>query len=819
MVSYQLRTNYLNTIKDGVGERLITITDGFLNTSGFKSAGWRSNPAYIKRVHSPPIPTAIASEYFQAPRATGVGLEDEQEEGGMVTGGGIAGETFGAGVATKRRRRREQMEEEDSSDLSDDSDDDGEQRAAQQIKFAKMPVRTRSGSSPARASNTRESTIPQRTPNVRRGSQSALEAVKARARRDTVTSSEFSSDNEIDNASTRRTQAFTKGAVKATKVLAKHTSDPNLVVKRQQSDLLEEEEDESDGSEGSSAFPESMDSASILDGIDDPMASSPIDHAVGGMPRQLSMESPKKARPAPPALQALPPPRPISMIQSKSLLSAAIRARRTKSALPFESFASLSGKGDPNPLRIRIWAPFTKSSTSYFEVLMRRTIHESGGDRQVTVADLIGLSLWRYQEEKLEPPIPSEKLNVNRWVLRLIDDDEVDYDFPALERTNTVVSFTTVNNARGRVRAGAKNFDEFGLVEATDEQFEQNKKATPQFHQEAVQSDAGDGDDDLTPKNTPQLPPPTEAPMGPRLNPVLVTRSGVRSNVVLADMPNTPLARSATRTGIPKLIRVYINTIDTAPGQMVTIDITTDAYLAEVLDLACKKRQLDKANHVLKIPNSGTVVLLDRTVESIGNIQELELVRRRFATDGPLQMTGSPIPNQSGMSPRTIMLGDSLARKVKKTPVLSSHPLKETIKQDEVGSANYRRYIVWRKKPMAFVSMNERAIVIDGEYLHIMPASTGKTMFDGQGKTTTVHFSNVVGCKVTRRHPTSFKVSLISIQSFLQASLEADSSMNIQVVVYRAIETKRYDFDAKSPAEAFEIVSEIKKGCSPYHDD
>ena len=38
-----------------------------------------------------------------------------------------------------------------------------------------------------------------------------------------------------------------------------------------------------------------------------------------------------------------------------------------------------------------------------------------------------------------------------------------------------------------------------------------------------------------------------------------------------------------------------------------------------------------------------------------------------------------------------------------------------------------------------------------------MPASGGK-MVEGDGKTTTVHFSNVVGCKVSRKHPTNFKV-------------------------------------------------------------
>jgi len=40
----------------------------------------------------------------------------------------------------------------------------------------------------------------------------------------------------------------------------------------------------------------------------------------------------------------------------------------------------------------------------------------------------------------------------------------------------------------------------------------------------------------------------------------------------------------------------------------------------------------------------------------------------------------------------------------------------------------------------------------------------------------------------------------------------------LKVVVYKATETKRYDFEAKSADEAAEIVFEIKKGISPYHD-
>lgn len=764
-------------ISDGVGERLITINDAFLNTAGFKAAGWRPNPANIKRTHSPPIPTAIASEYFQAPpRSAGLasnGLEDETEEGTLITGGG-AGDTVGPGIATKRRRRREQMEEEDSSDLSDDSDEDGDQRAAQQIKFSKMPIRNRSGSSPLRGSNLRQSSTvssPSRTPGgqPRRGSQSALEAVKERARRDTVTSSEMSSENEFDASAFQRQREASKNAAKASKVLLRHTSDPNVGIKRQQSDLLEEEED-TDGSDMDSDFAGSIDSASLLDDVDGSMNGSPT-HVVGTMPRELTRSPTKKSKPAPPLLEALPPPRPISMIQPKSLLSAAIQAKRTKAAQPFESFASLSGQGDPNPLNLRIWAPFATSTTKPYEVLIRRSVHvNEANDRPVTVADLIGLSLWRYAEEKLEPALPPEKLNVNRWTLRMVEDEEVDYDFPALERNRPVISFTTANNRAARSRSNSKPYDEFALVEATEEQFQQNQSITPQFKQESIATSSMD--DDLMPKNTPMPAPSYATGTQVRQNPLLTTMSALRQNSTLADAPAIGVAptQSTTRNAVKKLLRIHIHSADAAPGQMITLDVTTDTYLADVLDIVCKKRQLDKANHVLKLTGSGTVVLLDRPVESMGNRTDLDLFRRRFATDGPLTMTGSPSSSSSPKMP--LMAERPEMRKIRKPPMMGTHPLaQESVKQDELGSANYRKYTVWRKQPMRFVGMNERVLAIDGEYLHIMPASTGKTMFEGQGKTTTVHFSNVVGCKVTRRHPTNFKVRLTPASMFVILTL------------------------------------------------
>ncbi|KAK8049934.1 hypothetical protein PG994_011664 [Apiospora phragmitis] len=686
LVSYQLRTSYLSEVADGVGERLITLNDGFLNTAPFKAAGWRSNPAHIKRTHSPDIPTAIASEYFQAaPRVIGLTLEDEAEEGGMLTG--VGGDTPGPGAATRRRRerRREQMEEDDSSDLSDESDDESDQRAAQQIRFAKMPVRNRSGSSPIQSSNLRQATTmssPRAAPGARRGSQSALETVKERHRRDTVTSSEVSSDTEFDASGFHKQREASRAAARAVKLQAKISADPIQPARRVESDLLAEEED-SDMSDGSSAFAESVDSASILADVEDPVVNtSPGQQVVGTPPKQLMRQSTA-----------------IEHDQPRSLLSDAFKAKKTKPAMPFEKFATLSGQGDPDPFHLRIYVPSCKTPSKPFEVLIRKNILEEDG----------------------------------------------------------------------RSGLNSKVHDDFGLVLASEEEFEENQAMTPQYDQQETAEEAEE--EEPNPKSTtPQVQVEELVPAMPRPNPIINTTYRHDS----ADKPTPP-------------------TLTVTPT-MLTLEVTTERYLAEVLDEVCLKRRLDKNTHVLKLPGSGAVVMLDRTVSSIGNVIDLELHRRRFATDG-LTLTGSP----SGSSPKVHVWDNAIApQKKKKDKVAIPHPLaQESMMLDEAGSGtvNYKKYIVWRKQAMRFVGLNERILRIDGEYVTIQPSSGGKVTREG-GKTTTVHFSNVVGCSVSRRHP-----------------------MNFKLLVFKEDVSKRYDFEAKSADEAAEIVRELKRGVAPYNKD
>ncbi|KAL8693518.1 MAG: hypothetical protein Q9218_001675 [Villophora microphyllina] len=781
---WQLRTSYLTHIKDGVGERLITVDSSILNDPIFRAAGWSINNVDIKRTYSPPIPTAIASDYFTAPpRSAGFappGFNDEEDEGGMVTGQGST-DTVGPGPNLWRRRRREQHEQEDSSDLSDESDDEAdESRAAQQIRFAKMPVRNRAGSSPIRSSVVKDGvevlvTSPSRPSGagrLRRGSLGAVEAIKQRARRDTTTSSDMSSENELDPSVFKRRQLNPTQAAKASTLLSeKHKED-----ERQNMRSIDEDSAEgSDASSLSSGFLNAGDSGSLLDDMD-LLASSVTSGRPSVVPVQ---ESPKKLKPPPNALlQAPMPKRPVSTVVPGSLLGQAIKAQKSTPRNPIEAFGRLSGKGVPNPLNIRIYAAFSKTPNKPFEMPLQRTTQDSqsGENPQVTVADAIGLSLWRYMEDKLEPPIDHSQLNVNRWTLRMVEDGEVDYDFPPLTRTRPVSDFTSNNNRGPRGRSREKPYDEFALVKASDTEYIEHQKLTPKYDQQfaavAAEEQTASASSDPKPSTVDEKDIPTVSPELP---------AAVRKlTAAPADRPILATQHSTPRMGPPKMLRIHFRSLE-AYSQNTTIEVTTDTYLAEVLDNVCKKWKLDKAYHHLRVTGTRTIAPVDRTVESIGSHTDLDLERRRFVNEGAVGLSGSP----GSSSPNApLFLKTDSPKRGKRAPML--HPLAQ--KQDMPGSTGrYKKYTVFRKQPMSFTSHHQYSLILDEEYMHAIPAESARTTSNEK----------------TRRIP--YNRQLIQER---------------QVVVFRETAQKRYDFIAQTAAEAAEIVDETTRGMEPFrHND
>lgn len=659
-----------------------------------------------------------------------------------------------------------------------------------------MPVRTRAGSSPIRSLSIKDGpevliTSPSRRSSdgrFRRGSLGAVEAVKQRARRDTATSSELSSENELDPSVFQRRQINPFRTSKNSNILAQQREEDEDDFSHNPSDQIEEASgDESDETSLSSEFAETADSESLLDDVHNPLTSSPLVNLPPGM--TTNPPSPKKTRTTPTnTLQALPPPRPISMIQPISALGQAIRARQAKPSNPVEVFARYSGKGALNPFDIRIYAPFSETPEKPFQVLLQRTVKDSetGDTPEVTVADAIGFALWRYHEEGLKPTIPRSKLDVNRWSLFLADEGEIEYELAPLSRLSNMSGFTSNNNRPPRFRTRGKGFDEFALVEASETQYQYNKKAMPKYTKQF---------EELTeeaPESTPQVAdnPITDSSDGGLIDPIINKPFGSatrKQSATLADKPAIPTNYSTPRMGPPKMLKIHFTSLE-AYSQTTSIEVTTDTYIAEVLDTVCKKWNLDKTHHFLRVTSTNTVAPLDRTVEAIGTRTDLDLMRRRFAYDGAIGLTGSP----GSSSPNApLLLTTDTPRKGKKG-LPAAHPLSQ--KQDLwTSNSNYKKYTVVRKQPMSFTPSHQRTLLMDSDYMHILPGETGKTLFDTSTKTTTIPFSMIVGCKVSRRHPKTFRV-----------------------IIFRERETKRYDFEAANISESAEIVQEIRKGMEPF---
>jgi len=813
-VVYQLRTAYLATIKDGVGERLLHVDAGVLNNAAFRAAGWRPNAADSRRTYSPPIPTAITADYFQAPRPAALGGDDD-DDGGMVTGGG-SHDTVGPVLNARRRRRKELPAEDDSSDLSDESDDDDDAaRPAHRLQFTKMPLRTRSGSSPVRGSALRSELAeaaagpvlglpsPSRPPEPlpRRSSLGAPDhSAPTRPRGDTITSSDMSSENELDASSFRKRRLRThddEGAAAGARLEALH------------------EHDESDDSL-TSEFSGSADSSALIGAGGDALDSSPavvLPTTPGLIP--FHGASPRKRKESLlPALQALPPPRPISFVLPVSALTQALRAKEQKPSDPLARFAgwNAASEAQQNPLYIKLYCPFAAKPSKPVELLIRKFNDQGEGP---TVAEAIGYALHRYQEEKVEPSLPAEKRNVNYWVMRMYDDGEVDDEFPPLTRNKPLKDFAS-NNARGmRPRARDKPWDEFALVEATPKEMRENEAITPLYSRDATSTESPPSDvpADVEEKKQHVKPVPHRAKSfrNPITGPSFAPTATRKDTSTLADMPKVSQTHAASRTGVSKTITIHF-TDENFNTKAIPVPCTTDTYIADIFDQVCHDLGLEKALYILRVSGSTTVAPPDRTVEALDTRMDLDLLRRRFIGDGIFGLSGSPgssSPNaplviSTGAAPKKTKKSDRTYAAASGTSLL--HPL---AKHSDTGglalsaTGYYRRYAVLRKQPMSFASSTSRILALDNEYMHIMPGESGAkagvrgggAWVEAQGKTTTVHFSSVVGSKVSKKHPKMFRV-----------------------IVFKERETKRYDFVASSTDEAVEIVREVKRGVERFQE-
>lgn len=192
----------------------------------------------------------------------------------------------------------------------------------------------------------------------------------------------------------------------------------------------------------------------------------------------LSPPSKMSTRPLPGVLSALPPPiRPVSQVQPVSALTLLLKAKDKEDESPLEAYRFLSGKGELAPVYLKIYMPFCKGDQPIEVVLNRMAKTEDGSQgRETTVAEAIGYTLYKYVQDELQPPLDPDRMDINRWTFRMVDDGEPDEDFPPLERTKPITAYMTNKPTRGGRLGGANREirmeEEFALVEATEEQCE-----------------------------------------------------------------------------------------------------------------------------------------------------------------------------------------------------------------------------------------------------------------------------------------------------------------------------------------------------------
>lgn len=111
----------------------------------------------------------------------------------------------------------------------------------------------------------------------------------------------------------------------------------------------------------------------------------------------------------------------------------------------FQRYAELSGKGEASPLWIKIYYPFADKSSKPLEVPIRRSKAADAGPPAVN--DLIGLALFRYDEEQVTPALKPSDKRVKKWELRMVDDGEVEMDFlHSMERSSSqTLQVTTID--------------------------------------------------------------------------------------------------------------------------------------------------------------------------------------------------------------------------------------------------------------------------------------------------------------------------------------------------------------------------------------
>ena len=322
-------------------------------------------------------------------------------------------------------------------------------------------------------------------------------------------------------------------------------------------------------------------------------------------------------------------------------------------------------------------------------------------------------------------------------------------------------------------------------------------------------------------------PPAFAIPRNPITGPSLDSSALRKETGGVLDLPQTSDPKSTPRTGAPKTILLHFTDANTFASTTLSIETTTDTYIAEIFAEGCQRLNLEKALYVLKVHGTQTVAPSDRTVEALAANLKLDLVRRRFlgaagGGDGMFGLGLSGSPGSAGSpnaplevdritSPGYAAIGGGGGKKGRgiyggagSGAAAFTNPSLLNLTGLGLDVGGGKKYNFLRKQPLSFAPSDPRTLIISPEYLQILPAAPPNTPGfiggpggaggGGAGKVTNVPMRSIVGVKVSRKHP-----KIVRVLVFKAGGGAAGGA-----------EIKRYDLECESAGVAAEIVGDVR---------
>ncbi|KAJ7594662.1 stress-activated map kinase interacting protein 1-domain-containing protein [Mycena floridula] len=399
--------------------------------------------------------------------------------------------------------------------------------------------------------------------------------------------------------------------------------------------------------------------------------------------------------------------------QQQSSLTALIRSS-AQSSNPFsETYAAVSGRGEPPSINVSVFFPHAHKSSKAMELNIRK---------DSTIEEVVGFALFTYWEEgwlpKLDEGLQGEddpkwatRVAAVGWILRIAEDDgEVDDDFPPPDRMGKIAKF---------------HADAYAVLEATPSQLTQNQILESKIRAGTKKSD----------KSASSLALPLSA-VGP---------GSTTGTSAVGSLPLSTSLGPGFSSGPPIFLRCRV--ADTADADAVhistTIPVSAEMYMQEALELVCRKRKLpNPKDYALLVADMSILIPLDRTVASLQGKRDLVLIKRSM-----LEEMGANILKIAG---RTTDPNASIFKRISEPEVQMSAALDYT--------AAYKKFLIYRKMPM-LVARQERTLAIDGVYIHIMPSNKAKAVFES-GKTWSYHIKSIISCQQSSKTSPTFRLIL-----------------------------------------------------------